>query len=76
MKPQGKIAVVIGAARGIGRAICERYASEGAFVFVMDIDEDKARAVAGSIGAASAALRLDVTNQKLIDAMIAAVVAR
>ena len=76
MKLQGKIAVVTGAARGIGLAICERYASEGAFVFVTDIDEDKARSVARSIGPATAALRLDVTNQESIDAMIAAVVAQ
>jgi NAD(P)-dependent dehydrogenase (short-subunit alcohol dehydrogenase family) len=76
MKLQGKIAVVTGAARGIGRAICERYASEGAFVFVTDVDEQKARAVAASMGAQAAALRLDVTSQDSIDAMIAAVAAR
>ena len=76
MKLQGKIAVVTGAARGIGRAICERYVVEGAFVFVTDVDEAKAQAVAASLGAQAAALKLDVTSQDSIDAMIAAVVAR
>jgi NAD(P)-dependent dehydrogenase (short-subunit alcohol dehydrogenase family) len=76
MKLQGKIAVVTGAARGIGRAICERYVVEGAFVFVTDLDEAKAQAVAASLGAQAAALKLDVTSQDSIDAMIAAVVAR
>jgi NAD(P)-dependent dehydrogenase (short-subunit alcohol dehydrogenase family) len=77
MKLQGKIAVVTGAGRGIGRAICERYAAEGAFVFVTDVDEDRARVVARGIGAqGSAALRLDVTDQGSIDAMIATVVAQ
>ena len=51
MKLQGKVAVVTGAARGIGRAICERYVAEGAFVFVTDVDEAKAQAAAASIGA-------------------------
>jgi NAD(P)-dependent dehydrogenase (short-subunit alcohol dehydrogenase family) len=76
MKLQGKIAVVTGAARGIGLAICERYVAEGAFVFVTDVDEAKAQAAAASMGAQAAALPLDVTSQDSIDAMITAVVAR
>jgi acetoin reductase-like protein len=76
MQLQGKIAVVTGAARGIGRAICERYAREGAFVFLTDIDEAKAQDVAKSIGVQAAALKLDVTDQRSIDAMIASVIAQ
>ncbi len=74
MKLQGKVAVVTGAARGIGRAICERYAQEGATVVVTDRDEAGARAVAGAIGAKAGALRLDVTSQDSIDGTVAAVV--
>jgi NAD(P)-dependent dehydrogenase (short-subunit alcohol dehydrogenase family) len=76
MKLQGKIAVVTGAGRGIGRAICERYVEEGAFVFVTDVDEAQAQAVASALGKQAAALRLDVTSPESIDAMIRAVVAR
>jgi len=76
MKLQGKVAVVTGAARGIGRAICERYAQEGASIVVTDMDEAGARAVAAAIGAQAAALRLDVTSQDSIDATVAAVVAQ
>jgi galactitol 2-dehydrogenase len=76
MKLQGKIAVVTGAARGIGRAICERYVQEGAFVFVTDVDEAKAQAAAAALGTQAAALKLDVASQDSIDAMIQAVVAR
>ena len=76
MKLRDKVAVVTGAARGIGRAICERYAAEGAFVFVTDIDLAGASAVADALGAHAAALQLDVTSEVSIDAMIAAVVAR
>jgi NAD(P)-dependent dehydrogenase (short-subunit alcohol dehydrogenase family) len=76
MKLQDKVAVVTGAGRGIGRAICARYIAEGAFVFVTDIDEAKARTVAGELGQRATPLRLDVTSQESIDAMIAAVVAQ
>ena len=76
MKLQGRIAVVTGAGRGIGRAICERYVQEGAFVFVTDVDEAKAQAVASALGQQAAALKLDVTSQGSIDAMIQAVVAQ
>ncbi|PPQ35897.1 L-iditol 2-dehydrogenase [Rhodopila globiformis] len=76
MNLQGKIAVVTGAGRGIGRAICERYVQEGAFVFVTDVDEPRAQAVAAALGQQAAALKLDVTRQDSIDAMIQAVVAQ
>jgi NAD(P)-dependent dehydrogenase (short-subunit alcohol dehydrogenase family) len=42
----GKVAVVTGGAKGIGRACCERFAEEGADVVVADIDEALGRATA------------------------------
>ena len=76
MKLEGKTALVTGAARGIGRAVCERYAQEGAFVFVSDVNEAGAREAASAIGAQAAALRLDVASQDSIDAAMDAVVSR
>ena len=64
----GKVAIVTGAASGIGRAVAERFAEEGAHVVVTDIDETLAAEVAGAIvkknGLRRAiALRLDVSDE-------------
>jgi len=60
MRFEGRTAVVTGAARGIGRAVADRLASEGARVLVADIDEAGAGAAAAEIPG-SLAQRLDVT---------------
>jgi rhamnulose-1-phosphate aldolase/alcohol dehydrogenase len=63
-----RIAIVTGAASGIGRAIAERFAEEGAHVVVTDIDEalaqDVARGIVEKNGMRRAiALRLDVSDE-------------
>lgn len=68
----GKSAVITGAGRGIGRAFAERYAQEGAWVAVADIDFEAARSVAAEIGEPAIALELDVTRQASIDAAVGA----
>ncbi|MEU0465305.1 SDR family NAD(P)-dependent oxidoreductase [Amycolatopsis sp. NPDC006131] len=50
-KLKGRTAVVTGAGQGIGRAIAERYATEGAEVAVVDLNEDKVNEVAAAIAA-------------------------
>ncbi len=76
MRLHGKVALVTGAARGIGQAIAARYAAEGARVVLADRDQPGAQAAADAIGAGAVGLRLDVTVQAEIDAAIAETVRR
>ncbi len=73
---EGKVAVVTGGARGIGRAICERFVAERARVAIADILIEEARTAAAAMGERAFAVELDVTRQDSIDRMVESVVAR
>jgi NAD(P)-dependent dehydrogenase (short-subunit alcohol dehydrogenase family) len=74
MRLRDRVAVVTGGARGIGRAICARYAEEGARVVVADLDAAEAAAAAASIGRGALGAALDVTDQGSIDRLVETVV--
>jgi len=71
-----RVALVTGAASGIGRAIAERLAAEGACVVIADLDLDRAREVAAGIGGADVAVgvRADVTDEHAVQAAVDAAV--
>ncbi|HLJ49885.1 MAG TPA: SDR family oxidoreductase [Bryobacteraceae bacterium] len=69
MKLAGKTVVVTGGANGIGRALCRRFAAEGArTVVVADVDDAAAQAVAAEIG--GHAIRTDVRKESDIIALV------
>ncbi len=76
MKLQDKVAIVTGGARGIGRAMAEGFATEGATVVIADRLVEEAHATAEAIGERATSVALDVTDQASIDAMVSTVVDR
>jgi NAD(P)-dependent dehydrogenase (short-subunit alcohol dehydrogenase family) len=70
MNIDGRVFVVTGGASGIGRALCERFAREGARgVVVADVDEEGARRVAAPFGGIS--VRTDVGVERDVQALVA-----
>jgi len=77
MKLKEKVAIVTGAASGIGKAIALRYAREGASVVIADLNKQQADEVAGEIkvaGGRAIGLAMDVTNEEAVNRGVAATV--
>jgi NAD(P)-dependent dehydrogenase (short-subunit alcohol dehydrogenase family) len=76
MRLEGRIALVTGAGSGIGRATVELFATEGAHVYVTDVDGAAAETVAGEIvksGGRAQAVTADVSRGQDVAAMFRAV---
>lgn len=71
-KLQGQVAVITGSASGIGRAIAQRYADEGACVVIADRDFEGAKAFADELGGKDKAIAVavDVTDEWMVEATI------
>lgn len=60
---EDKVAVITGAATGMGAASARRFAAEGACVVICDLKEQEGEALAGELGANAVFLRTDVTQE-------------
>src|SRR5262245_41229000 len=69
MKLKDRVALVIGAARGIGAAVAERFAEEGAKVIVADREQAAGTATAAGIGGEF--VSIDVADRTSVEAAVA-----
>ena len=79
MKLQDKVAIVTGGGSGIGQAIAELFADEGARVAIVDLSEERAQATADRIvrdGGQAIAIRADVSRSADVNAMTDQVINR
>ena len=70
MNLDGRVAVVTGAARGIGAAIAQRLATHGATVVVADLDGDAASATAGTLDGKAIGVAVDVSSSASVNAAL------
>lgn len=75
MKLTDRIAIITGAARGIGRACAERFIAEGASVIISDIDDARGHETAGALGERARYVHCDVGSAAEVDRMIGEIVA-
>lgn len=67
---QGKVAIITGAAGGIGSATARLFAEQGASVVLADLDEAGAARVAGSIGGTAIGAKANVTRESDVKSLV------
>lgn len=73
----GKVAIITGGASGMGEATARLFTQEGARVVIGDLQDDKALALAASLGAASCvAIRADVTRGEDVQGLVRTAISR
>ncbi len=76
MRLKGKVALVTGAAAGIGKSTALRFAAEGATVVLCDVNEAAGQATADEVGPDAAFYKVNVADRAAVQAWVDAVVAR
>ncbi len=77
MRLQGKVAIITGASKGIGRGCAKRFAAEGAAVVIADVIDDQGTAVAAEIesdGGRALYKRTDIRDPQQVTALVQAAV--
>jgi 3-hydroxybutyrate dehydrogenase len=70
MRLEGKVAIVTGAASGIGRAIAQRFAGEGASVVVADLERARPESVAAAMRGKVLGVAMDVTDEDAVESAV------
>jgi NAD(P)-dependent dehydrogenase (short-subunit alcohol dehydrogenase family) len=70
----GKVAIVTGAASGIGRGLAERFVAEGARVVIADVETDRGEELAKSLGVNAAFRQTDVSDPEQVGALVSGAV--
>ena len=71
---EGRVAIVTGAASGLGLATATRMVAEGARVAIADIAQDRAASAASDLGDAAIAVAVDVSDEQSVRRLVASVV--
>jgi NAD(P)-dependent dehydrogenase (short-subunit alcohol dehydrogenase family) len=72
----GRVAIVTGAASGIGAATAQRFVAEGASVLITDIQDDAGNALADELGSQAAFLHTNVARESDVEAAVSEAVDR
>ncbi len=70
MRLKDRVAIVTGAAGGIGKATAERFAEEGARVVICDVREEEGKTVAATLGPDARFDKIDITDRQAVQAWI------
>ena len=66
----GKVAIITGAARGLGQGMAELFVEEGAKVVIADMRDDEGEALAKTLGSAARYRRCDVSRRQEVQALV------